>query len=120
MKGLVEFKNSEGEVIYKCLVGLQSLIDFAKLNNIAFNQILPELSNTDDPIKQLVLFRSIIYCGIINYHEFEMIPFNQTEKKVYLTIDSEGLMTTETLENITKAIVQGFGEQPAEKQTKKK
>jgi len=119
MKGLVELKDQEGNVIFNCLVGLQTLIDFSKRNNMPFNDILTALSEKGDPMNQLVLFRSIIYCGIVNWHEFEETPFSVSEKKVYLTIDSLGLMTPKILNDISTSIVQGF-EGLKEEGTKKK
>lgn len=121
MKGLVELTDKEGKVVFECLIGLQTLIDFSKLNNMPFNQILTELSDKGDPMNQLKLFRSMIYCGIVNFHEYNETPFSMTEKKVYLTIDTNGLMTPKVLKEVSDAIVRGFeGFSDTKGETKKK
>jgi hypothetical protein len=109
MKGLVEFKNEEGEVKLTCLFGMMAILDFCELKGISFTDFEKAMGDDSDLVSKMRNFMSIIYCAAKNYAVYKKEPFDLTEKQVSLEVDVNGLLNEENIKNMTEALYSGFG-----------
>ncbi len=108
MKGLVEFKNEEGEVKLTCLFGMMAILDFCELKGVSFSDFEKSMSDDTDLVSKMRNFMAIIYCAAKNYAAYQKLPFELTEKQVSLEIDVNGLLNESNIKNMTEALYSGF------------
>jgi len=108
MKGLVEFKNNEGEVVISCLFVMTSIMNFCKARKLSFTEFEKEMSDSSDMIKVVDNFVGMVYHGAKTYASFNRQPFDKTEEEVSILIDINGLMSQDSLITMNRALYGGF------------
>jgi hypothetical protein len=108
MKGLVEFKNSDGEVKLTCLFGMMAIMDFCEDKKISFNEFEESLRDNKDTIKLMKNFMTLIYFAAVNYTIYKKEEYTMTQKETFLLIDMEGLLNEENISIMTTALFSGF------------
>ncbi len=108
MKGLVEFKNSEGEVKLTCLFGMMAIMDFCEDRKLSFNQFEESLRENTDTIQLMKNFMSLIYFAAINYSVYKKEEYTLSQKETFLLIDVEGLLNESNIAIMTTALFSGF------------
>lgn len=108
MKGLVEFKNSEGEIIISCLFVMTTIVNFCKARKLSFTDFEKEMADSSDMIKVVENFVSMVYFGAKTYSSYNRVPFDKTEEEVSILIDIHGLMSQDSLTIMNKALYGDF------------
>lgn len=116
MKGLVELKDSEGEVRLSCLFGMTAILNFCRDKKISFNDLEKELTDSTDLTKQFGNIISLFYYGVKSFNTFQKNQLEVTEEEVSLILDAYGLLNAENMSKFQGALFGGF-ENVEEKKT---
>jgi len=108
MKGLVEFKDSEGEIRLSCLFGMTAILAYCKHKDIKFNDSEKSLTGDNDLGVQMSNIVSLIYFSVKSYNTFKKTGIELTEEEVSLTLDAYGLLNDDNIKKFQTALYGGF------------
>lgn len=119
MSNVLELKNKKtGEVQVTCLFGMQAIIDFCTSKGIEFSDFQAVMSDKKNIVAMISNVKKIIYHAAENYATYNDLPFTLSEKKCNIILDECGIMDTDVMSSLSKAIFSGFENAPEEDKKK--
>lgn len=119
MSNILELTNKKtGEVQITCLFGMQAIVDFCTSKGIEFSDFQASMSDSKNIVRMISNFKKIIYHAAENYAVYNDLEFTLSEKKCNIILDECGIMDTEVMNKLSRAIFSGFENAPEEDKKK--
>lgn len=119
MSNILELANKKtGEVQVKCLFGMQAILDFCTEKGIEFSEFQATMSDAKNIVAMISNVKKVIYKAAQNYAIYYDVEFEMSEKKCNIILDECGIMDTEVMDKLSRAIFSGFENAPEEDKKK--